>query len=53
MEIALCLQSVAVVDQQATFTDTSTEITSMKLALCLHSVAVMADKPHSQILPPG
>ena len=35
MEIALCLQSVAVVDRQATFTDTSTEIRSMKVpSLC-------------------
>ena len=31
--IALCLQSVAVMDQQATFTDTSTRISSMEIAL--------------------
>ena len=45
----MCLQSVAVVDRQATSTDTSTEIRNMKLALCLNSVAVVAAKPH-QIL---
>ena len=32
MEIALCLQSVAVVDRQATFTDTSTRTSSMEIA---------------------
>ena len=36
MEIALCLQSVAVVDRQATFTDTSTDISSMEVALHIH-----------------
>ena len=41
MEIALFLQSVAVVDRQATFTDTSTRIDSMEIALCLQSVAVV------------
>ena len=41
MEVALCLQSVAVVDRQATFTDTSTRISSMKIALCLQSVTVV------------
>ena len=41
MEIALCLQSVAVVDPQATFTDTSTDISSIEVALCLQSVAVV------------
>ena len=35
MEIALYLQSVVVMDRQATFTDTSTEISSMEIALCL------------------
>ena len=41
MVIALCLQSVAVVDRQATFTDTSTRISSMVIALCPQSVAVV------------
>ena len=50
IEIALCLQSVAVVDRQATFTDTSTEISSMEVALCLQSVTVV--EPLSQVLPP-
>ena len=36
MEIALYLQSVVVMAvRQATFTDTSTEISSMEIALCL------------------
>ena len=35
------LQSVAVVDRQATFTDTSTRISSMEIALCLQSVTVV------------
>ena len=39
IKIALCLQSVAVVNRQATFTDTSTKISSMEVALCLQSVA--------------
>ena len=39
--MALWLQSVIVVDRQATFTDTSTEISSMEVALCLQSVAVV------------
>ena len=36
-DIALCLQSMAVMDLQATFTDTDTftEISSMEVALCL------------------
>ena len=38
MEIALFLQSVAIVDRQATFTDTSTRISSMEVALCLRLV---------------
>ena len=38
MMIALWLQSVSVVDQQATFTDT---ISSLVIALCLQSVAVV------------
>ena len=51
MVIALCLLSVAVVDRQATFTDTSTRISSftdtstrissMEIALCLQCVAVV------------
>ena len=41
MEIALCLQSVAVVNRQATFTDTSTRISSMEIALYLQSVTVV------------
>ena len=38
---ALWQQSVAVVDQQAIFTDTSIEISSMEVAQCLQSVAVV------------
>ena len=38
MVIALCVQSVAVVDRQATFT---TRMSSMELALWLQSVAVV------------
>ena len=41
MEVALLLQSPAVVDRQATFTDTSTRIGSMVIAVCLQFVAVM------------
>ena len=41
MEIALWLQSVAVVDRQATFTDTSIRISSIMIAVCLQSVVVM------------
>ena len=41
MEIALCLQSVDVVNRQATLTDTSTGISSMEIALWLQSVAVV------------
>ena len=39
--MALGLQSVTVVDRQATFTGTSTRISSMEVALCLQSVAVV------------
>ena len=39
--MALWLQSVAVVDRQATFTDTSSEISSIEVAQCLQSVAIM------------
>ena len=52
MEIALCLQSVTVVDRQATFTGTSTRISSMVMALWLQSVTVWTDKPLKQMLPP-
>ena len=52
MEIALWLQSVAVMDQQAIFTETSTEISSMEVALCLQSVAIVTNKPLSLVLPP-
>ena len=42
MVIALWLLSeAAVVDRQATFTDTSTRISSMVMALCLQFAAVM------------
>ena len=41
MVMALWLQSVAVVDQQAIFTETSTEMSSMEVAQCLQSVAVV------------
>ena len=41
MVMALWLQSVAVVDQQAAFTDTSTRISSMVMALWLQSVTVV------------
>ena len=41
MVIALWPQSVAVVDRQLTFTDTSTRISSMVIALCLQAVTVM------------
>ena len=41
MDVALCLQSVAVVDRQAAFTDTSTRISNMEIALCLQSVTVV------------
>ena len=41
MELALWLQSVDVVDRKATFTDTSTRISSMEIALCLQSVDVV------------
>ena len=41
MEVALWLQSLAVVDRRATFTDTSTRISSMEVALWLQSVAVV------------
>ena len=44
IEIALCLQSVAIVDRQATFTDTFTKISSMEVTLCLQSVAVVDRK---------
>ena len=44
MELALCLQSVDVVDRQVTFTDTSTRISSLELALCLQSVDVVDRK---------
>ena len=43
MEVTLCFQSVAVMDLQATFTDTSTRISSS----VLQSVS---DKPLTQIL---
>ena len=43
MEIALCLQSVAVVDRQATFTDTSTEIRSISLCGCHGRQATFTD----------
>ena len=33
MKVALCLQSVAVVDRQATFIDTSTDTSSMEVAI--------------------
>ena len=46
MVIALCLQSVAVVDRQATFTDTSTRISRMVIALWPQSVAVI-DRQHT------
>ena len=46
VEIALRLQSVAVVDRQATFTDTFTEISSMEVALCLQSVAAVCVFSH-------
>ena len=39
--MALWLQSVADVDQQAIFIDTSTAISSMEVAQCLQSVAVV------------
>ena len=41
MVIALCLQSVVVVDLQATFTDTFTRISSIMIALWPQSVDVM------------
>ena len=41
MVMALWLQSVAVVDQQAIFIETSTDISSMEVAQCLQSVAVV------------
>ena len=47
MEVALWLQSVAVVERQATFTGTSTRIGSMEVALWLQ----WTDKPLSRILP--
>ena len=40
MDIAVCLQSVTVVDRQVTFTGTSTRISSMVMALWLQSVTV-------------
>ena len=39
--VGVWLQAVTVVDRQATFTDTSTRISSMKVALWLQSVAVV------------
>ena len=39
MELALWLQSVDVVDRKATFTDTSTRISTMDVALWLQSLA--------------
>ena len=50
VEVALWLQYVAVVDRQATFTDTSTRISKMEVALWLP--LLWTDKPISQILPP-
>ena len=50
IEVALCLQSVAVVDRQASFTDTSTftgtstRISSMVMALWLQSINVHVDR---------
>ena len=41
MKVALYLQSVAVVDKQATFIDTSTRISSIEIAVCLLSVTVV------------
>ena len=46
--MALWLQSVAVVDRQATFTDTSSEISSIEVAQCLQSVAIM-DRQHNLV----
>ena len=46
--IAMWPQSVAVMDRQTTFTDTSTKISNMEVAVWLQSVA---DKPLPQILP--
>ena len=41
MVMALRLQAVTGVDRQATYTDTSTKISSMEVTLCLQSVAVV------------
>ena len=41
MEIALCLQSVTVVDCQANFTSTSTTISYIVMALWLQSVTIV------------
>ena len=40
MEVALCLQSVPVVDRQATFIDTSTRISSMEIVTSMLLIRV-------------
>ena len=50
MMMALWLQSVTLVDRQATFTGTSTRISSMVMTLWLQFVPVWTDKPLLQTL---
>ena len=52
MVMAMRLQSETVVDQQATFTGTSTQISSMVMTMWLQSVTVWTDKQIAQILSP-